>query len=58
MHHQKFNCNYGLYFNWWDKLFNTNHESYSDEYTRITKNRDEILTSNKINSNSKLTHSL
>jgi Delta7-sterol 5-desaturase len=58
MHHQKFNCNYGLYFNWWDKLFNTNHESYSDEYTRITKNRDEILTSNKINSNSKYTHSL
>jgi Delta7-sterol 5-desaturase len=58
MHHQKFNCNYGLYFNWWDKLFSTNHESYSDEYTRITKNRDEILTSNKINSNSKLTHSL
>ena len=58
MHHQKFTCNYGLYFNWWDKIFNTNHQNYSDDFIRITKNRDEILNSSKVNSNSKLTHSL
>jgi len=58
LHHQKFNCNYGLYFNWWDKLFNTNHESYSNEFIRITKNRDEILNSKKELLKSKLSPSL
>lgn len=43
IHHQKFNCNYGLYFNWWDKLFRTNHPEYADEYIRITNKRDMIV---------------
>lgn len=43
MHHQKFNCNYGLYFNWWDKLFHTNHKDYIDEFIRITELRDSEL---------------
>ncbi len=58
IHHQKFNCNYGLYFNWWDRVFHTNHENYQVDYIRITKNRDELIKSKKEISNSKLTHSL
>jgi lathosterol oxidase len=27
-HHQKTNWNYGLYFNWWDRLMGTNHPDY------------------------------
>ncbi|MDX1958820.1 MAG: sterol desaturase family protein [Leptospiraceae bacterium] len=41
MHHQKYNCNYGLYFNWWDKLFGTNHEEYPREYERIVSKRKQ-----------------
>ncbi|MCX7998058.1 MAG: sterol desaturase family protein [Leptospiraceae bacterium] len=47
MHHQKFNCNYGLYFNWWDKIFGTNHPTYLEEFERITSKRDAILEKNK-----------
>ena len=43
MHHQKYNCNYGLYFNWWDRVFNTNHEIYISEYDRITSTRDKEI---------------
>lgn len=28
MHHAKFLCNYGLYFNFWDRLFKTQHPEY------------------------------
>ena len=43
MHHQKFNCNYGLYFNWWDKIFKTNHDLYQIEYEKITNDRNLAL---------------
>ena len=43
MHHQKFNCNYGLYFNWWDKIFKTNHDLYQIEYEKITNERNLAL---------------
>jgi Delta7-sterol 5-desaturase len=43
IHHQKFNCNYGLYFNWWDKFFNTNNETYREDFERITSIRDNLL---------------
>ncbi|TGL56570.1 fatty acid hydroxylase family protein [Leptospira ognonensis] len=36
MHHKFFNCNYGLYFNWWDKLFKTNHKDYGIQFELIT----------------------
>ncbi|MCB1144196.1 MAG: sterol desaturase family protein [Leptospiraceae bacterium] len=39
MHHKKFNCNYGLYFNWWDKICNTNHPEYADEFERVVSGR-------------------
>jgi sterol desaturase/sphingolipid hydroxylase (fatty acid hydroxylase superfamily) len=32
MHHRLVNCNYGLYFNVWDKLMHTNHKDYQKEF--------------------------
>jgi sterol desaturase/sphingolipid hydroxylase (fatty acid hydroxylase superfamily) len=28
-------CNYGLYFNIWDRLMRTNHARYEEEYERV-----------------------
>jgi sterol desaturase/sphingolipid hydroxylase (fatty acid hydroxylase superfamily) len=35
MHHRYFNCNYGLYFNWWDKICGTNHEKYHETFEAV-----------------------
>lgn len=32
MHHSKLNCNYGLYFIFWDKLMGTNHKDYEKNF--------------------------
>ncbi len=40
MHHQKSNCNYGLYFNFWDRIMNTNHPNYHQFFEEI-KNRPQ-----------------
>lgn len=45
MHHQYIKCNYGLYFNIWDTLMNSNHERYHNHFEDIkarTKNLKEI----------------
>ncbi len=36
MHHQKGHGNYGLYFNFWDTLMNTNHKHYHKKFYEIT----------------------
>jgi lathosterol oxidase len=36
-HHRRVNCNYGLYFNLWDRLLGTNHPEYEAEYRRVTE---------------------
>ncbi|PJZ68916.1 sterol desaturase [Leptospira perolatii] len=36
MHHKYFNCNYGLYFNFWDRLMGTNHEKYWDTFREVS----------------------
>lgn len=36
MHHRYVHCNYGLYFNWWDRAFKTNHSHYHERYEEIT----------------------
>jgi sterol desaturase/sphingolipid hydroxylase (fatty acid hydroxylase superfamily) len=41
-HHQKFNCNYGLYFNWWDKICKTNHIEYQKQFEEFTSLRDSF----------------
>jgi sterol desaturase/sphingolipid hydroxylase (fatty acid hydroxylase superfamily) len=35
MHHRFVNCNYGLYFNFWDRMLGTNHVRYEEEFEKI-----------------------
>jgi lathosterol oxidase len=39
MHHKYFNCNYGLYFNWWDTWMGTNHKDYKKNFEEITNRK-------------------
>lgn len=45
MHHKFVKCNYGLYFNIWDVVMNTNHNKYFDTYDEVTARRDAGLKS-------------
>jgi lathosterol oxidase len=42
MHHDHINCNYGLYFNIWDRLMGTNHPEYEDRFDAITQPRRSV----------------
>lgn len=35
-HHEKFLGNYGLYFNYWDRLMGTNHRDYEARFRQVT----------------------
>ena len=35
-HHEKFRGNYGLYFNFWDRLMGTNHRDYESRFREVT----------------------
>lgn len=35
MHHRLVKCNYGLYFNIWDRLMNTNHATYERHFDEV-----------------------
>ena len=35
MHHSKINCNYGIYFNFWDRIMKTNHPDYEKTFNEI-----------------------
>ena len=39
MHHQYFNCNYGLYFMWWDKWMNTHDKKYEEHFQKVTSRK-------------------
>lgn len=41
MHHKYFNCNYGLYFNIWDRLMGTNHAKYKETFREVTNRLPE-----------------
>jgi lathosterol oxidase len=34
-HHEVFNANYGLYFNFWDRLMGTNHARYEERFEEV-----------------------
>ncbi|MFM7099800.1 MAG: sterol desaturase family protein [Verrucomicrobiota bacterium] len=36
MHHEKMRGNYGLYFNFWDRLMGTNHPDYEARFREVT----------------------
>jgi len=42
MHHKHVNCNYGLYFNFWDRIMGTNHNSYDTTFESVVANRKGI----------------
>lgn len=39
MHHRLFKCNFGFYFNFWDRIMNTNHPDYENSYNKVVENR-------------------
>ncbi len=41
MHHRYVNCNYGLYFNYWDKWMGTNHAQYHETFDSIANRKNE-----------------
>jgi sterol desaturase/sphingolipid hydroxylase (fatty acid hydroxylase superfamily) len=43
MHHEHFRGNYGLYFNFWDRLMGTNHERYEARFREVTSRPREPL---------------
>ncbi len=44
LHHEKFQANYGLYFNLWDRLMHTNHPDYADRFELATPATDRLDT--------------
>jgi sterol desaturase/sphingolipid hydroxylase (fatty acid hydroxylase superfamily) len=42
MHHKHVNCNYGLYFNFWDRVMGTNHVNYETEFENIKQRTKTI----------------
>ena len=41
MHHRLTKCNYGLYFNFWDRVMNTNHPDYEKSFDAVTEARNK-----------------
>lgn len=39
MHHHYFNCNYGLYFLWWDRWMKTNDKRYEKQFKEVTSRK-------------------
>ena len=44
MHHQRTNGNFGLYFNWWDRLMGTNHADYDERLRELTTRQRPAAT--------------
>ncbi len=45
MHHSKVNCNYGIYFSFWDRIMHTNHADYESTFMQL-KNKSSIKKEN------------
>jgi sterol desaturase/sphingolipid hydroxylase (fatty acid hydroxylase superfamily) len=43
MHHRLVKCNYGLYFNIWDRLMGTNHPDYEKSYNEVIEKRSAVV---------------
>jgi sterol desaturase/sphingolipid hydroxylase (fatty acid hydroxylase superfamily) len=35
--------NYGLYFNWWDRLMGTNHAKYQERFEKVAGSQRETI---------------
>jgi Delta7-sterol 5-desaturase len=45
MHHEKMRGNYGIYFNFWDRLMGTNHPDYEARFREVTHREREFSAS-------------
>ena len=54
MHHERSAGNYGFYFTWWDKIFNTEFKNYHDVYDAIHERADKAESANNAPTNSRL----
>lgn len=43
MHHHYGKGNYGLYFNFWDRILGTNHPEYENRFNEIVENRNRSI---------------
>lgn len=43
-HHEVFSANYGLYFNFWDRLMGTNHERYAERFEEVVNRSQQVKT--------------
>jgi len=41
MHHRLVKCNYGLYFNYWDRWMKTNHPTYEESFEAMADQREK-----------------
>jgi lathosterol oxidase len=41
MHHRLVKCNYGLYFNFWDRVMSTNHPTYEESFDQVVEQREQ-----------------
>lgn len=44
LHHQYFKYNYGLYFNFWDRIMKTNHPRYETYFEELAERRGQAQT--------------
>ena len=42
MHHKYATSNYGLYFNFWDRVMGTNHAKYTETFEQVTTQAKNI----------------
>ena len=42
MHHKLYQCNYGLYFNIWDRIMGTNHKKYDETFDGIKARQQKM----------------
>lgn len=50
MHHSRVNCNYGLYFNFWDRIMGTNHKKYDEYFESIVAKRESPAPDHSVES--------
>lgn len=41
MHHEHFNCNYALYFTWWDRWMGTEHVDYRKQFESLSAGKED-----------------
>lgn len=43
LHHQQGNYNFGLYFNFWDRMMGTNHPQYAETFDQVKSHSQNYM---------------